>query len=97
MTTKEQQIQDIREKCIKAHIGDKSAKRRYEFDYENSPIRLADILLAMPDYLKEGKLFFSANYIYHGNPTENRMFWNLLLDLEHQDEPTINFIWGLLQ
>lgn len=58
------------------------------------PIRLADVLLALD---KNG---ISASVDTHGNmgflPFKGHTEWDLIADLDHQSEETINFLWELL-
>lgn len=71
------------------------------------PIRLADVLLALEDNVKESTTFFAAFYnkkfllcfrLFMPNPDlVHETEWNLKDDnLEHQSEETINFIASLL-
>lgn len=87
--TREQQLELIRQKCIEAN------PERDWFTPIPQPIRLADVLLAIPKYLAIGNTgqFMDASDVLPDEP----IYWNLRKDnLTEQGDECITFLAELL-
>lgn len=101
-TTREQQIAAIRAACIKANPEIVAQTYRgsentgYEIEITDRPIRLADVLLALPDD-SFGWGGISRKYLFFNSDASRSAEWNLRTDdLTAQTDECIAFIHSLI-